>query len=57
MTKALKHAGKKSKIVAKIWRVFAVLLENVYRSDYRLLMNEVRIQKKTDTEDLEEAYN
>jgi hypothetical protein len=57
MTKALKHAGKKSKIVAKIWRVFAVLLENVCRSDYRLLMNEFMIQNKTDMEDLEAAYN
>jgi len=44
MKKALKHSGKKSDVVKNIWRVFAVLLENACKSDYRLLINEIMIK-------------
>jgi hypothetical protein len=53
MAKALKHSGKKTRVVTNIWRVFAILLENTCKADYRLLINEIMISNKTDMEDLE----
>ena len=56
MSKALKHSGRKTKVVTNIWRVFAVLLENACKSDYSLLISEVMIKNKKDMEDLENKY-
>jgi hypothetical protein len=56
MNKALKHSGQKSKVVQNVWRVFAILLENACKSDYRLLINEIMITNKNDMEKLEAVY-
>ena len=53
MDKWLSHTKGKYKIVTSIWKVFSILLEYSWASDYRMLISELSKQHQDEIEELE----